>query len=221
MKYIQKVEPTFFEEDVNKLRDELKQSNAANKKDYWGKYKQKRKLKGYMLANEQYHLCGYCECRVDLDNSHIEHIEPKSYNYDLLTFNYRNLIVSCNGDCSSERPPGETCGHKKNANFNKLLFLNPTIETNISDHFKYTKDGDIIPNHKKNKHAKYTLKLLNLAANDTLKRQRLIAQQAFRDSVRKKCNSTGETIKEVAKKLLENNNTPFISFLKYQYKIAI
>lgn len=47
---------------------------------------------------EQGYLCGYCGARINLENSHIEHIKPKSL-YKENTYDYDNLILSCYG-CS-------------------------------------------------------------------------------------------------------------------------
>ena len=220
MQYIEKVKPDFYEEDIKDLRNELQQANNEDKKNYWDKYNstKKRKLREYMLEKEQNEVCGYCECRIDLNSSHIEHIEPKSNNYDLLTFEYDNLIVSCNGTCFSSTLTPDTCGHKKDSTFNKKLFLNPTTETKIEKHFKYKEDGDIKESNRKNKKAKYTLKLLNLTENETLKEQRVIVKQAFIRSVKSNSEKTKRSIKEITEILLSRKNTPFLSFLLYHYK---
>lgn len=221
MRFIQKIEPDFFEEDVKDLREQLINSVSSQKNTFWNKYTKKKELKKHILENEQFYLCGYCESKVDLNNSHIEHIEPKSNNYDKLTFNYSNLLVSCNGQCTLGKDNQETCGHKKDNNFNEKLFLNPNIKKNIRDNFKYTNIGEITVSHKKNKKAKYTIDLLNLnSIESNLAEKRLIANRSFRKSVIKHSEKTGGDIKSISLKLLEQKNIPFISFLLFQYKLV-
>ena len=221
MKYIQKLKPDFFDSDVADLKQTLIKSSIEDKKKIWNKYKEKRKLKEYILENEQNYLCGYCEAQVDLDNSHIEHIEPKINNLDLLTFEYSNLLVSCNGTCFSDEKISNTCGHKKGKNFNKKLFLDPTKHKNIREQFKYLENGEIEPNGKKNKEAKYTLELLELnCPKSKLKEARIKANSSFRTSVKEHSKKTGKPIKEIVLNQLKKENLPFISFLIYRNSIA-
>lgn len=82
----------------------------------------KRKLKKYMLDNEQRidnkSYCPYCEIilfseNIDLKEDkdcHIEHIKPKS-KFGNLTFDYRNFLISCSEN--------KTCSHSKQS----ILFL--------------------------------------------------------------------------------------------------
>lgn len=69
-------------------------------------------VREYMLTNEQTYnrtsLCPYCERKVTLKNTHIEHIKPRGNpEFRGLAFVYQNLLVSCNDP--------QTCGiHKKN-----------------------------------------------------------------------------------------------------------
>ena len=72
--------------------------------DKWKKFRNpcKKETRKYIIENEQNFLCGYCEAKIDLDNTHIEHIKPQSNNNDL-RFDYNNFIVSCNGkECHIE-----------------------------------------------------------------------------------------------------------------------
>ena len=67
MKYIEKTTiPSFFIDDTK---------NLGSWNDYFAK--NKRDLKKYILENEQNYLCGYCESKILIDNSHLEHIKPK------------------------------------------------------------------------------------------------------------------------------------------------
>jgi uncharacterized protein (TIGR02646 family) len=73
------------------------------------------------LLKEQGQICCYCEQRIDKENSHIEHFIPKKGQYAQphLTFEYTNLLCSCNGNAENTENKGLThCGnidiHKKN-----------------------------------------------------------------------------------------------------------
>jgi uncharacterized protein (TIGR02646 family) len=48
------------------------------------------------LIEEQGYICCYCGGRVNEANSHIEHFLPKD-SYIKLTYDYTNLLISCNG----------------------------------------------------------------------------------------------------------------------------
>jgi len=125
MRYIQKLEiPTFFTKTIKDFK-------------IWKDFKDKKQTKKYILENEQNWLCGYCEAKINLDNSHIEHIKPKYLDIKNLTFNYNNLLVSCNGNCFSEKDSKLSCGHKKENEFNENKFLDPTRIKNIRDYFIY------------------------------------------------------------------------------------
>jgi 5-methylcytosine-specific restriction endonuclease McrA len=126
MRYIQKQPiPQFFIDDTKTLQAKL--ISLANKKDkklVWdNEYKEKRKLKLYILENEQNYLCCYCEAKVTLDDSHIEHIKPKDMDEESLTFDYANLAVSCDGICFNDKNERLTCGHKKDNKFDETKFF--------------------------------------------------------------------------------------------------
>ena len=206
MKYIEKKEvPTFFIEDTNGLIQ-------------WSEYGKKRALKQYILEEEQSYLCGYCEAKVVLDNSHLEHIKPKHLD-DNLIFDYNNLLVSCDGICFSENNERMTCGHKKGSHFDESRFLNPTKEKNIRDYFIYSDKFIIEPSRKDEYKADYTLSLLQLNIfNNYLPEARKKALVAFQKSVKKNAKKTGRTFSEIANILLNKENLAFISFLKFRYK---
>ncbi|MCF8371120.1 MAG: TIGR02646 family protein [Bacteroidales bacterium] len=47
------------------------------------------------LITEQNDLCAYCQKRIDINNSSIEHVIPKEHNKEIST-NYYNLVAVCN-----------------------------------------------------------------------------------------------------------------------------
>ncbi|WP_044415677.1 retron system putative HNH endonuclease [Halarcobacter anaerophilus] len=221
MKYIQKTdEPEFFTVDTKELRKRVK--TELNKSEIWESYKEKKVLKKYILENEQNWLCGYCESKVTLDDAHLEHIKPKSMDYENLTFDYRNLMVSCNGKCHTESSVPLTCGHKKGDNFEEDKFLNPTIIQNIRDYFVYTDNGYIGSSSLSEEKSKYTLNLLQLNTfGNNLPEARKIALKKFRNSVNINAQRTKKGKKVIAKILLNKENLAFISFLRFQYKNLI
>lgn len=223
MRYIQKQPtPDFFQRDTQALQEKIIASETKkDKKLVWDKdYKEKRKLKEYILENEQNYLCCYCEAKVTLDNSHVEHIKPKDLDEDSLTFEYGNLSVSCNGECFSDKRL--TCGHKKENKFDASKFLNPTKVVNIREYFIYTDNGHIGASNLDEAKSKYTMDLLQLNTfNNYLPEARKIALDKFKDSVRENALKTGREMKEIAKLLLEKENLAFISFLRFKYKALL
>jgi uncharacterized protein (TIGR02646 family) len=208
MRYIEKlVTPQFFIDDTNTLT-------------LWNEYlaQNKRKLRKHILENEQNGLCCYCEGKISLENSHLEHIKPKSLDSINLTFDYKNISVSCNGICDSGNER-EYCGHKKENSFDETKFLNPTIIQNIREYFKYENDGEIKSSGIDDEKVLYTILLLQLNTfNNYLQEARKKALVEFREAIKKYCEETGKDIKSVVKSLLNQENLAYISFLRYQYK---
>ena len=228
MKYIQKTEiPQFFINDTIELREEIKVSNKKSK--IWDDFKEKRKLKEYILENEQNWLCGYCEAKLkdtfekekreNTELIHIEHIKPKHLDYDNLSFDYHNLLVSCSGKCFTEDKKPLTCGHRKGKEFNEKLFLNPTTTKDIRDYFIYTNNGYIGSSLKDKEKSKYTMELLELNTFDNkLAESRKLALKEFKKSAYNLSIKEKQPLKIIAKKILNKENLAFISFLRYRYK---
>jgi len=208
MKYIQKVDtPQFF----------LDKTSTLNK---WDEFKgiDKRELKTFILDNEQNHVCCYCEGKVKIDSSHLEHIKPKSFDPLHLTFDYQNIAVSCNGICNNEIEK-EYCGHKKENMFDEEKFLNPTQEINIREYFSYKDDGKIESSGLNNEKALYTRDLLQLNTfNNYLQEARIKALIEFRNAVGKIAQNTGKDLKDIARTILNQEKSAYISFLRYRYK---
>ena len=162
LKVNKKDEPEFFSEFKKKEK-------PKDWKDL--DFEIKRKLKKYMLDNEQRidnkSYCPYCEIilfseNIDLKEDkdcHIEHIKPKS-KFGNLTFDYRNFLISCSEN--------KTCGHSKQSIWDDKLFINP-VEENPEEYFSYSMTtGKIIP--KKENGLEYekavkTIEILNLNEN--------------------------------------------------------
>lgn len=90
-------------------------------------------LRKYIMENEQtvagINLCTYCEQKVTLESSHIDHVKPKdeSRKYAKLFDCYENLTVSCLSN--------KSCGQKKDNDYTDE-FINP-IEENPSEFMTY------------------------------------------------------------------------------------
>jgi len=221
MRYIQKKEiPNFFGQDTKVLQEKIiTLSTKKEKKEVWNSdYREKRKLKEYILENEQNYLCCYCEAKVTLDNSHIEHIKPKDIDENTLTFDYSNLSVSCDGICFS-RDKRLTCGHKKDNKFDEFKFLNPTKVIDIREYFIYTDNYYIGASHKDEIKAIYTMELLHLNSfNNYLPEARKIALNDFNKAIQEHRKKTGQDMKYIIRELLKRENLAFISFLRFRYK---
>jgi uncharacterized protein (TIGR02646 family) len=199
MRYIKKTNtPDFFTEHTKDL---------SNWSDYLSK--NKRQLKQYILNNEQSNLCCYCEGSVSVETSHIEHFKPKSA-YGDLTFDYDNLLVSCNGECNTTNR--EYCGHKKENKFNEDLLLNPSIQENISEFFTFTTNGEIKPSDLDLLKSKHTIDELKLNTN-TLQEARKTSLKTLIDNLK-----IIDGKKDMLTKLLAKNNLPYITFLRFYFK---
>ena len=161
LKVNKKDEPEFFSEFKKKEK-------PKDWKDL--DFEIKRKLKNYMLDNEQKidnkSYCPYCEIILFSENKdstedkedkecHIEHIKPKS-KFGNLTFDYRNFLTSCSDK--------NTCGQSKGNKWDNL-FINPVAE-NPEKYFSYkVRTGEIVPkiaNGFEYEKAIKTIEILNL-----------------------------------------------------------
>jgi uncharacterized protein (TIGR02646 family) len=105
------------------------------------------------LITEQFFICGYCCGEISEHKAHNEHLRPQA-KYPKDTLNYNNIIASCNG----YRKKSETCGHKKQGEYDVPRFISP-LEPDCEQHFKYYISGEIIGLDDK---AQDTINLLNL-----------------------------------------------------------
>jgi uncharacterized protein (TIGR02646 family) len=213
MRYIQKVDvPKFFIDDTEKLTK-------------WDEYyaNKKRVLKEYILDKEQNYLCIYCENKINStkESSHLDVATLKHLDIENLTFEYNNIAVSCNGNCenNSSDTKNYNCGHRKDRDdtpYDNEKFLNPLIEKDIRDYFEYDLDDYLInPSNKDIQKAQYMRDTLHL--NDGgLPEARKKALKAFREEMVKTSDITIR--KEKMRKILMQENKPFISLLIFKYK---
>jgi len=148
MLQITKIEPQFFTDAKKKVK-KTKQSKA------WSEIKiDKQELKKFILNEEQYSMCAYCEKKITIDNkkSNTDHFKTR-HSHPELTLDYTNLFVSCTNrkHCESIK---DNSGLVR-VDFNKLI----SPLTISSNDFTYSKTGDILG---MSDNAKFTSKIFNL-----------------------------------------------------------
>ena len=144
------------------------------------------KLREYMLKNEQNMQCAYCESTINCESSksHIDHFKRK-HHFPELTFDYKNLFVSCNSHSHCASHKDEFISKDKYE-----MLVNPAIE-NPDQYFDYSISGKIIS---KNDKAGFTERTFNLN-HPSLKQQRkdiAFSVLAYRDTLELR-----EVVKEI------------------------
>ncbi len=200
--------PAFFTQDT---------INLSNWDDYLGK--DKRAIKKHILDNEQKFLCCYCESKVDVSlvYTHLEHLKPKEI-YSDLTFDYNNLLVSCDGkhETNTSNNSHQTCGHKKDNDYDENLFLNPVAIADIENYFKYdSQTGRIINSESNSNRADYTIRVLQLnGVNDSIAVARFNTKNTLIKTILNKSKEP-KAVNEMIEKILEDDSIAYISFLRY------
>ncbi|KAF3884867.1 MULTISPECIES: retron system putative HNH endonuclease [Nostocales] len=133
----------------------------------------------FSLLQEQGYICCYCGRPISRKQCHIEHYRPKSV-YKHLTFEYTNLIASCQGEDEDRPRVPVHCGHKKQAWFDEELMISP-LDPNCPDYFKYSGFGEILPTDdpQKQTSAKTTIQKLALDINKLRKLRRAAIDAAL------------------------------------------
>ncbi|NKX28631.1 TIGR02646 family protein [Rhodobacteraceae bacterium R_SAG6] len=91
------------------------------------------------LIEDQGGICCYCECEIDPNQSHIEHILPRSKFSDQ-KLDYQNLLASCQRETDKGEPL--TCGKARGDWYDVELYLNP-CDSNSSSKITYLMDGRV------------------------------------------------------------------------------
>ena len=110
------------------------------------------------LIREQGFICCYCESRIAIDDSHIEHFWPRS-SFPARQLDYGNLHCSCQRDLSRSEP--RHCGFRKGSWFDEDLLLSP-LEADCEDRLRFTANGDVFPRSIADAAAKTTIEKLGL-----------------------------------------------------------
>ncbi|MBT8169862.1 retron system putative HNH endonuclease [Falsiruegeria litorea] len=112
------------------------------------------------LIIDQKGVCCYCECAINPDNSHIEHIIPRSLDASK-KLSYDNLLASCLRE--TEKGVPLTCGKARGNWHDSTSYLNP-CDTESEDQIIYLMDGRVTSTS--SLHHQF---LLNLNLNSALK----------------------------------------------------
>jgi uncharacterized protein (TIGR02646 family) len=115
------------------------------------KFKSYISLLNETLLKEQKYLCAYCCGKIDTNNSHNEHIEPRNPGKYVSnkSLDYGNIVASCYGFQGEK-----TCGMKKANVYDETKFISP-LNPECENAFKYLPNG-------KMEGDTYTIELLNL-----------------------------------------------------------
>ncbi len=109
----------------------------------------KSELKHSLVARQAY-LCGYCECRIFDETSHIEHVEPQFGGVSDKTLTYSNMLASCIKDPKSGRglpafsaESAIHCGHARGTHEVVCPY-----DSDCEKYFEYSFSGEVRPNPK-------------------------------------------------------------------------
>jgi uncharacterized protein (TIGR02646 family) len=98
------------------------------------------------LINEQHHLCAYCQQKIEVDNSSIEHVTPKEHNKELST-SYFNLVAVCNKNQVKDYSTGKLhCDKSRGSELIPPIIFYSNSESNINNlnhYFSAYSDGSI------------------------------------------------------------------------------
>jgi uncharacterized protein (TIGR02646 family) len=111
------------------------------------------------LMEEQGYICCYCEQRLTLDNSHIEHFQPQ-HNPEVDALDYSNILCSCQDRIKKGDP--RHCGNLKNKWFDAMLLISP-LESGCESRFSFNGDGTIYAADAQDSAAGTTIKKLGLS----------------------------------------------------------
>lgn len=131
MKKIEKGEaPTFFTSFIKKERPKVWNDIAPIRSE----------LREHILKEEQQGCCAYTEIRICNNNDcHIDHFRTRNLFPDK-TFEYRNLLVSCNSEDYGAKYKDKQV--KGKADYEGLL--NP-VDDKPAEYLEYTFTGEILP----------------------------------------------------------------------------
>lgn len=174
MRYIKKQQaPPKFTQWKAEANEDWQPHWSSNKKKTNFQNPQKQ-IVHQSLLKEQGYICCYCQRRIDLNNSHIEHFKPKDEDYyPELSLEYNNFLASCQKEKITLEDSEEKireyaespvhCGHAKGNWYDEKLTVSPLIQ-NCADYFRYTEAGEILPSEDpyKNEAAKVTIEKLGL-----------------------------------------------------------
>ncbi len=112
------------------------------------------------LMQEQGWICCYCERRLEDNDSHIEHLRPRSKpQFAAAELEYSNLLCSCQERLKPKEP--RHCGTAKDDWYEETLMVSPLDQT-CEDRFQFTADGGVYARQNGDVAAQKTIEALNL-----------------------------------------------------------
>jgi uncharacterized protein (TIGR02646 family) len=111
------------------------------------------------LVKEQHGICCYCEGKITVGNSHVEHQMPQASDEGRhRTVDYSNLLASCL--LGSATGVELHCGRER-GNWNTPDYISP-LEADCASHFVFLEDGQIKPIQASDTRAVETIRHLGL-----------------------------------------------------------
>ena len=153
------------------------------------------------LIQDQRGICCYCEAGITIDNSHIEHIIPRSADKDK-HLSYGNLLASCLKETAKGMPL--TCGKARGNWHDDAAYLNP-CDPRSAEKIKYSMDGKVSATP--DTHNEFVLRLNLNSSTKVSSRKAAAAIFDIDDSI--------DDAKIILQGLLDNRELPeYISYLK-------
>lgn len=169
------------------------------------------------LMSEQGFICCYCEMRIGVDSSHIEHIHPRSREPVEKQLDYDNLLASCGRESTERRDRSQPviprhCGVCKKDWYDQSKFVSPR-DDDCEECFRYAADGQIGPSTSRPTAAKEMIQRLALDI-DKLRAMRRAALDALLDPL-----PEPEEIPKLLAGFAQQNSSgqfePFVSAILY------
>ena len=183
-----------------KWLNEFKEKNPRADYDSEIFTEHKAELKRELLKEQKY-LCAYCCCRISMEKSHNEHIEPRHPKTGVSnrSLDYNNLVASCYGFQGEK-----TCGPKKQNEYDEEQFISP-LDMECEKRFRYYPNGVMEGDT-------YTIELLNLNSYRLRK-----AREAVYETIMELDETTIRLIYD------ENSDTlePFFNVVKWYLKNGV
>ncbi|MGE4518919.1 MAG: retron system putative HNH endonuclease [Desulfobacteraceae bacterium] len=110
------------------------------------------------LIKEQGFLCCYCQRRLYLNDSHIEHFNPQCKK-EVDPLDYSNMLCSCQNQLESGEP--RHCGNLKGDWYDSKLLVSP-FNKDCENQFEFYGNGEIAPFGFENTAAETTIEKLGL-----------------------------------------------------------
>jgi len=127
------------------------------------------------LMKEQGYICCYCERRLEVNDSHIEHFKPQN-DSTVDPLDFANMLCSCQKNLT--KGTDRHCGNLKGGWFDRALLVSP-MYSSCESKFGFNGDGTIYP-IANDPSAKMTIEKLGLDINK-LNNLRKLAIDPFLD----------------------------------------